>query len=163
MTLGRAALIAGRLEKRLGMRLWLRFLVTLVLGPPVWWILTGYLATQQGSTLAQWFQAMPKVLAEVYLIYTLPALLLCAILLGMDRLLKLLSLDLFTVLASPVVAYALAWAAIKFIPEQHVQAAGSLLPLFACYGLIWGLTIREPLRRGAGGRSDGEFVNALLP
>ena len=145
------------------MRWWLRFLVTLVLGPPLWWFLSGYLATQQGSTFAQWLQATPKVLLEVTLVYTLPALLLCAILLGLDRLLKLLSLDLFTVLVSPIVAYALAWAAVNFIPEQHVRAAGSSLPLFVCYGLIWGLTIREPLRRRAAGQRDGALVDAPLP
>lgn len=145
------------------MRLWSRFLVTLVLGPPAWWCLAGYAATQQGSTLAQWLQASPKVLAEVYLFYTLPALLICIILYGLDRLLKLASLDMLTVIASPLLALGVAWAAVHFIPEQHVREAASALPLFACYGLVWGLTIREPRRRREGGRSDGEFVSALLP
>ncbi len=129
------------------MRWWLRVVLTLVLGPLVWWSVVGYVATQQGMTSTQWLQAIPTKLPEVYLLYTLPALLLCAILYGIDLLLDLLSLDLFTVLVSPLVAYALAWAAVRFIPEQHVRAAGSALPLFACYGLVWGLTIREPLRR----------------
>lgn len=145
------------------MRWWLRFVLTLVFGPPVWWIITGYVATQQGSTLGQWWQDLPKVLPEVYLVYTLPALLLCVILLGIDRLLKLASLDLFTVLVSPIAAYGLAWAAVHFIPEQHAMAAGASLPLFAFYGLVWGLTIRDPGRRRDGDHSDGAFVHALLP
>ena len=145
------------------MRWWLRFVLTLVFGPPLWWIAAGYVATQQGGTLMRWWQATPKVLPEVYLFYTLPALLLCALLFGLDRLLKLVSLDLFTVIMSPIVAYALAWAAVHFIPEPHVRAAGSALPLFVCYGLVWGLTIREPRQRRAGDRSDGAFVQALLP
>lgn len=129
------------------MRWWLRVVLTLVLGPLVWWIVVGYVATQQGMTFTQWLQAIPTKLPEVYLLYTLPALLLCAILYGVDRLLERLSLDLFTVLVSPLVGYALAWAAVHYIPEQHVRAAASALPLFACYGLVWGLTIREPLGR----------------
>ncbi len=145
------------------MRWWLRFVLTLLMGPLVWWIASGYLATQQGSTFMQWLQATPKVLPAVYLVYTLPALLLCAILYAVDRLLKLASLDFITVIVSPVLAYGLAWAAVHYIPEQHVQAAGSSLPLLVCYGLVWGLTIREPRRRRLGGRSDGEFVEALLP
>ena len=145
------------------MRWWLRFVLTLVFGPPLWWIVTGYAATQQGATFEQWYQDMFKVLPEVYLLYTLPALLLCAILLGLDRLLKLASLDLFTVLVSPVLAFGLAWAAVTFVPEPHVKAAGAALPLFAFYGLVWGLTIREPRRRRDGDRSDGAFVEALLP
>ena len=140
------------------MRWWLRFVLTLVFGPPVWWILTGYVATQQGTTLGQWWQDVPKVLPEVYFLYTLPAVVLCAILLGIDRLLKLASLDLFTVLVSPLAAFGLAWAAVHFIPEPHVRAAGASLPLFACYGLVWGFTIREPRRR-----RDGAFVEPLLP
>ena len=145
------------------MRWWLRFVLTLLLGPLVWWIASGYVATQQGSTFTQWMQAIPKVLPEVYLVYTLPALLLCAILFAVDRLWKVASLDFVTVIISPVLAYGLAWAAVHFIPEQHVQAAGSSLPLFLCFGLVWGLTIREPRRQRPGGRSDGEFVEALLP
>ncbi len=145
------------------MRWWLRFLVTLAVGPLIWWTITGYVATQQGTTFMQWLSAIPKVLPQVSLIYTLPGLLLCAVLLGVDRLLKLVSLDLFTVIVSPLVAYGLASAAVHYIPEQHVRAAGSSLPLFACYGLVWGLTIREPRRRRTEGRSDGDFVRALLP
>ncbi len=145
------------------MRWWLRLVLTLVFGPPVWWILTGYVATQEGSTLGQWWQNAPKVLAEIYVLYTLPALLLCAILLGIDRLLKFGSLDLFTVLVSPLAAFGLAWTAVHFIDEPHVGAAGASLPLFVCYGLVWGLTIREPGRRRDGDRSDGAFVEALLP
>ncbi len=129
------------------MRWWLRGLLTLALGPVAWWIGTGYVATQQGATLAQWGGDIPKVLPGVYLVYTLPAVLLCAVLLGVDRLLKLLSLDLFTVLLSPVLAYLLAWLAVRFVPEPHVQAAGAALPLFAAYGLVWGLTVREPRPR----------------
>lgn len=145
------------------MRWWLRFVLTLVFGPPLWWIVTGYVATQQGSTLGQWWQDVPKVLPEVYLLYTLPAVVLCVILLGLDRLLKLVSLDLFTVLVSPVLAYCLAWAVVTFVPEPHVKAAGAALPLFAFYGLVWGLTVREPRRWRDGDRSDGAFVEALLP
>ena len=145
------------------MRWWLRLMSTLVLGPPLWWIVTGYVATQQGTTFPLWLQASLKVLPSVYLAYTLPALLVCLVLVGVDRLLTLLSLDLFTVVVSPLVAYALAWGAVRFIPEPHVRSAGSALPLFACYGLIWGLTIREPRRRHADDRSDGAFVKALLP
>ncbi len=145
------------------MQWWLRFVLTLVLGPPAWWIASGYVATQQGTTFMQWLQATPKVLPEVYLVYSLPALLLCAILYAVDRLLKLASLDFFTVIVSPLLAYGLAYAAMHTIPEPHVQAARSSLPLFVCYGLVWGLTIREPRRRRLGGRSDGDFVKALLP
>ena len=145
------------------MRWWLRFVVTLMLGPPFWWTVTGYVATQQGATFSQWLQNLPRILVQVYLIYTLPALLVCVILYGVDRLLKLVSLDLFTVIVSPIVAYALAWAAVRYISEPHVRAAGSALPLFAFYGLVWGLTIREPRRRRVGDRGDGAFVRALLP
>lgn len=142
---------------------WWRFLLTLVLGPALWWIGAGYVATQQGSSFPEWLQAIPDVLPDVYLYYTLPALLLCVILFGIDRLLQLASLDILTVIVSPLVAYALAWAAVHYIHEPHVQAAGSALPLFVCYGLVWGLTIREPRRRREGDHSDGAFVKALLP
>ena len=131
------------------MRGWLRGMLTLGLGPPLWWSGVGYVATQQNTTLMQWLEATPKVLPGVYLVYTLPALLLCAILFLLDWLLRRLSLDLFGVIVSPLVAYALAWAAVHFIPESHVHAAGSALPLFACYGLVWGLTLREPRERRA--------------
>lgn len=145
------------------MRWWLRFISTLVLGPAAWWIASGYVATQRGTTFMQWLQATPKVLAEVYLVYSLPALLLCAILYAVDRLLKLASLDFLTVVVSPLLAYGLAYAAVHYIPEQHVQAAGSSISLFVCYGLVWGLTTREPRGQRLGGRSDGDFVKALLP
>ena len=145
------------------MRPWLRFVLTLVLGPLIWWLVGGYVATQQGSTIAQWWGDLPEVLPHAYLVYTLPAVLLLVILLGIDRLLKLASLDLFTVIVSPVVAFGLAWAAVRFVPEPHVQAAGAVLPLFACYGLVWGLTIREPKRLRRGERSDGALDEALLP
>lgn len=136
------------------MRLWLRFLLALALGPVLWWIGKGYVATQQGATVAQWLGDSPKVLPTVFLYYTLPALLLCVILFAVERLLKLVSLDLFTVIVSPALGYGLAWLAVHFIPEPHVQAAGGALPLFACYGLVWGLTIREPAsRRDPLGRS----------
>lgn len=137
------------------MRSWLRFILALALGPLLWWVGKGYVATQQGATLVQWWGDSAKVLPEIYLFYTLPALLLCAILFGIERILTFLSLDLFTVLVSPLLGYGLAWLAVHFIPEPHVRAAGAALPLFACYGLVWGLTIREPEFR------SGTFIRGL--
>ena len=144
---------------------WWRLILTLVLGPILWWGLAGYVAIQQGMSFAQWLADVPK--PSAYLVLTLPAAILCLVLIGLERLLKLSSLDIFTVILAPLVGYALCRGVVQAVPMFH-NAAG-LTPVFAAYGLVWGLTIREPRRRGTGDRrgtedrSDGAFVDALLP
>lgn len=136
------------------MRWWHRLLVTLILAPLLWRLGVCYIASQQGSSWADLAQQSVGVLGEVYLVFTLPALVLCLVLLACDGLLHALRLDLMTVLVSPLVAFGIAEAVITLVPEAHVEAAAAqgALSLAVFYGLVWGLTIREPRRRLDGAR-----------
>ena len=127
------------------MRWWLRVVLTLVLAPLLWRLGLGYLASQQGAVWGDLARQSPQVLASVYITFTLPALGLCAVLAVMDLALHKLGLDLFTVILSPLVASLVATAIVRFVANPHVQAVGEAATVVAlAYGLVWGLTIREP-------------------
>ena len=136
------------------MRWWHRLLVTLILAPLLWRLGVCYIASQQGSTWPDLAQQSLGVLLVAFLTFTLPALALCFVLLASDRLLHALGLDLMTVLVSPLIAFGIAWAVLHFVREPHVQAAEGALSLAVFYGLVWGLTIREPRRVRPTGEAD---------
>ena len=128
------------------MRWWQRLIITLILAPLLWRLGICYIASQQGSTWAELAQQSVDVMLAVFITFTLPALALCAVLLASDWLLHRLGLDLMTVLVSPLVAFGIASAVLRFVREPHVQAAHGAVSLAVFYGLVWGLTIRERRR-----------------
>ena len=93
---------------------------------------------------------LPDVLAPLLPIYfgaTLPVLaLIVLILLPAEYSLKRLGLDLLTVFAMPVVAYFVTAAVASFVPDPPAETLSNSLWLVALYGLVFGLTIREPRR-----------------
>jgi len=151
------------------MRWWLRVVLTLVLAPLLWRLGVAYLASQQGAPWGDLARQSPQVLASVYITFTLPALGLCAVLAVMDLVLHKLGLDLFTVLLSPLVAGLVATAIVRFVRNPHVQEAGEVATLLAiAYGLVWGLTIREPpgfqpVRRHAAAPETDSPASEALP
>ena len=48
-----------------------------------------------------------------------------------------------SVLVSPLIAWAVATAVLRFVQEPHVQAAQGTVAVAIFYGLVWGLTVRE--------------------
>lgn len=130
------------------MRWWLRLVVTLLLTPLLWRLVTAYLANQQGMSWNDLLQQSPTILGGLYLMFTLPALVLCgAVLTLSDFVLDRLGLALLTVVVSPLLAWGVVALIVHFVPEPHAQAVASAMSLFVAYGLVWGLTIREPHRR----------------
>ncbi len=129
------------------MRWWQRLLVTLILAPLLWRLGVCYIASQQGSTWAELAQQSVGVLLSIFILFTVPALLLCGLLLLSDQALHRLGLDLMTVLVSPLIAFGIAEAVLHLVTDPRVQAAQGAVSLAVFYGLIWGLTIRERRRR----------------
>ncbi len=130
------------------MRWWVRLVVTLILAPLLWRLGVAYLASEQGATWSELAQKSGGVLVSVYLIFTIPGLILCGMVLTVsDWVLHKLGLDLLTVLASPLLAWVIAAAVLRFVPDSRVQAAQGAVVLSVIYGLVWGLTIREPRGR----------------
>ena len=129
------------------MRWWVRLIVTLILAPLLWRLGVAYLASEQGTTWNDLAQQSGNVLASVYLTFTLPALVLCAILLVADLILHWLGLDLLSVIVSPLLAWPVAAAMLYLAQGSGVQAHGGAILLAVVYGLVWGLTIREPRAR----------------
>ena len=129
------------------MRWWLRIVVTLSLAPLLWRLVTAYIANQQGTSWSDLAHQSASLLGSLYLTFTAPALVLCGILAICDFVLKTLGLDLITVFLSPPIAGVVAAGVVHFVREPHVQAAEGAVVLAVVYGLVWGLTIREPLAR----------------
>lgn len=134
------------------MRWWLRLIVTLVLTPLLWQLTRNYLAWHEGMGWGDLLQQTPTVLAGIYMVLTLPALVLCGIVLtASDALLRRLGVDLLTVIVSPLLAWGIAaasaWAFGRFAPGPYAPVAAGAVPMLAVYGLVWGLTIREPRER----------------
>ena len=125
------------------MRWWLRVLVPLILAPLVWQMAGVYLGTTQGGTPDAMLAAATKTLPKIYLVYTLPALALLLLLLMADRLLALLGLDLLIVAVAPLVAVLVLLVASRFVADPRLDA---LYYLAFAYGLVFGLTVREPPR-----------------
>ena len=128
------------------MRWWVRLLVMLVVAPLLWRAGVAYLASVQGASWADLAAESWRVLAGAYLTFTLPALVLGALLAGMDLLLHALGLDLLTVAVSPLVAGALAAAAMRLLADPRLPMEGATA-LAVTYGRGWGLTSREPKQR----------------
>lgn len=126
---------------------WLRFIVTLVLAPILWWAVTLYVGMRQGQDVSDWAPLF-AALGEVYKLYTLPALVLLAfVLFPVDLLLRVLGIGLLSVVVSPLVAWLVALLVLTFVHDPRVQSAGDAVGLAVSYGLVWGLTTREPRRR----------------
>ena len=133
------------------MRWWLRVVLTLVLAPLIWRLCTGYIDSQTGTSWTDIAQQSLPLLGKVYATFTLPALVLCGGVLALvDIILQRLGLDLMTVVISPLLAFAVALGIVHFVQEPHVQAAEGATVLALVYGLVWGLTIREPRDRRRG-------------
>ena len=132
------------------MRWWLRVLLTLVLAPPLWRLGSAYLASQLGTSWSDLAQQSVPLLGKVYMTFTLPALVLCGGILALaDIILHRLGLDLLTVIISPLLAFAVVLGIVGLVKEPHVQSANGAIVLAIVYGLVWGLTIREPRPPGA--------------
>ena len=128
------------------MRLWLRVLVTLVLAPLLWQAAAVYLGANQGGDPAVMATKSLHLLPSLYLTYTLPALAVVAlVLVPVDRLLALIGADLLVVAVAPVVA-ALVPALLSHIVHNSRLDAAGIGTLALMYGLVFGLTVREPRR-----------------
>ena len=102
------------------------------------------------SVLVDASQHLPDVLAPLWPIYlgaTLPvAAMTLLILLPAEVSLRRLGLDLLTVFVMPLVAYGVTYAVASFVPDPPAETLSNSLALAALYGLVFGLTIREPRR-----------------
>ena len=125
------------------MRWWLRILVSLILAPILWQLAGIYLGTTQGGTPDAMVAAAYRTLPKLYLVYTLPAVALLLLLLLADRLLALAGLDLLIVAVAPLLAVLVLLVASRFIADPRLDA---LYYLAFAYGLVFGLTVREPPR-----------------
>lgn len=128
------------------MRLWLRILVTLVLAPLVWQIGVIYLGTNMGGSPDALATASLTSLPKVYLVYTLPALAVVALLLlPADRLLARIGADLLVVAVAPLLALAVP-VVLRLVTGDPRLDVAALDALAFLYGLVFGLTVREPAR-----------------
>ncbi len=126
------------------MRLWLRVVVTLVLAPLIWQAAAIYLGANQGGDPGDLATKSLLLLPSLYLTYTLPALAIVALLLvPLDRLLALVGADLLVVGAAPIVAMLVPTLLGFVIHDPRLHAAG-IATLAFVYGLVFGLTVREP-------------------
>ena len=126
------------------MNWWLRILVTLVLAPILSQLASIYLGSTQGGAPEALLTAALVALPKVYLVYTLPALALVALfLLPADRLLARVGADLLIVGVAPLLAMLVPLLLSLVSSDPRLDAAGLVYLAFA-YGLVFGLTIREP-------------------
>ncbi len=126
------------------MRWWWRIVVTLVLAPIVWLLAAIYLGTTTGGTADALAKASLASLPKLYLIYNLPALAVIAlVLLPVDRLLTSIGADLLIVAVAPILAYLVPVVLSLVIHDPRLDAT-AIHGLAFTYGLVFGLTIREP-------------------
>lgn len=126
------------------MRLWLRVLVSLVLAPLLWQAGAIYLGANQGGDATDLATKALHLLPGLYLTYTLPALAILALLLvPIDRLLALIGADLLIVAVAPLVAALVPMLLALVVHNPRLDAAG-IGWLAVVYGLVFGLTVREP-------------------
>ncbi len=131
------------------MRLWHRILITLVLAPLLWQLGAIYLGANTSGAEGALAASMTN-LPIAYLVYTLPALAIVALLLiPADRLLALIGADLLIVAVAPLLALAVPVVLRLFVDSPRLDAAG-LDGLAVLYGLVFGLTVREPARASTG-------------
>ncbi len=124
---------------------WVRLIVTLVLAPLLWRTVGLYIDSQQGDAVADLLRQSVPLLGKVYLAYTLPvAAVLLAIILPVDLLLRKLGLDLLVVGVAPLVACAVPLVVDRVLHGPAGTGVTGLVGLAFAYGLVWGLTIREP-------------------
>ena len=139
------------------MRWWLRVVLTLVLAPLLWRFADAYILNQQGTSWSDLAEQSIPLLGKVYVTFTLPALVLCGGLLALsDLILHRLGLDLLTVIVSPLLAGAVALAIFDLVHDARLEAAQGATVLAVTYGLVWGLTIREPRRKRQPSRENAE-------
>lgn len=125
---------------------WVRLILTLVLAPLLWRAVGVYVDSQQGGAATDLLARSVPLLGKLYLTYTLPAaVVLLAILLPLDVLLRKLGLDLLVIGVAPLVACAVPLLLGKALPEMAGEVSG-LLGLAFAYGVTWALTIREPAK-----------------
>lgn len=133
-------------------RLWpllFRLVSTLVVAPPLFLAVVLYIRVQTAGGGSFW-PAAAKELGQLYLDVSLPALALILILAPLDYVLQRVDFGLTTIVISPLVAGLIVFGLGDVFNEPHVRKAAAMLPLFVVYGLVWGLTIRDPAvwRRG---------------
>lgn len=127
------------------MALWLRLILTLVLGPILWRLLGLYLQANQGPGTDALLQGLGGGLAQAYMNGTFPALVLTVIvLMPATFVLQRLGLDLLIVGLAPLLAWLLPHSISIFVRDPHVRAWFDVPGLAFAYGLVWGLTVREP-------------------
>ena len=125
------------------MRIWHRLLLTLILAPILWRLLAIYLANQGGEPASDLWLASPALLGKVDLVTTIPALVLLSILMAVEWVLKAIGLDLLIAAIAPILAAAFAIGVTSLVHDPRIPEG--LLGLFVVHGLVWGLSIREPL------------------
>ena len=124
------------------MRWWVRLIITLALAPILWQIVEGYLQANAGGNPADLLRGSAALLGKIYIAYTLPALaIVVALLMPADLVLRRLGLAILIVGVAPLLACLVPVVLGRFGVGQ--DNAGIIGLAFA-YGLVWGLTIREP-------------------
>lgn len=124
------------------MRWWLRLIITLVLAPILWRIVEAYLQADAGGDPVDLLRGSAAMLGRIYVAYTLPALAIVVVLLiPVDLILRRIGLDILIVGIAPLLACLVPVVLAGFgIGQDSVGVLG----LAFAYGLVWGLTIREP-------------------
>ncbi len=124
------------------MRWWIRLIITLVLAPILWRLVEGYLQANAGGDLSDLLRGSVTMLGKIYIAYTLPALAVIVVLLiPADLVLRRLGLAILIVGLAPLLACLVPIVLARFgIGREGVGLVG----LAFVYGLVWGLTIREP-------------------
>ena len=138
-------------------RWWVRVIVTLVLAPIVWRLAAVYLEAAQGGSPEDLLAASAAILPKLYLAYTLPALaLIVAALIPAGLLLAPIGADLLIVGVAPLLAVLAPGVLSHVLHDPRLDAAG-IECLALAYGLVFGLTVREPRRRqGIMRNTEGE-------
>jgi hypothetical protein len=135
------------------MRWWLRIILTLVLAPILWRLVAGYIAVNAGGSAMDIARGSAVVLGEIYVAYTLPALAIIILLLvPADIVLRRIGVAILIVGVAPLLACLVPLVLARYGIGQD---NGGMLGLAFAYGLVWGLTIREPRQtRGAAMAAD---------
>lgn len=142
------------------MRWWLRLVLTLVLAPVVWRLAALYLETAQGGDAMDLSVQSGDILLRVYLTYTLPAAALIVLLLTpAEFVLRRLGADLLIVGVAPALAWLVPIVLSHFIRDPRLDAE-AVKGLAFIYGLVWGLTIREPRTRRRDDDDDAALFGA---
>ena len=145
---------------------WIRLIVTLVLAPLLWRLVTAYVASVQGSDPMDLVKSSGPILLGIYIGYTLPAAaMVAAVLTPVGYGLRRIGADLLIVGVAPLLACLTLIVLALVVKDPRIEAATGLLGLAFAYGLVWGLTIREPRahrRRKTDAPADPALFEATL-